>query len=245
MDAREEVSSGLVVAGGNHPRLLELTIEVLHEVARLLQFLVVEALELSIALGRNDELFSCRKQRLGDALIGIESLVRQQDCRPAAGAEARRHLADHELAPQSGRRPEDSQGRRLWRGFWCSIRLCRARSPGLRRLFLSASAVLTCAYDGAVNHRVFVVRIWIILDRILADHFRLDRLLPRIASSLCPFLPRRVLPSKPIASALRVCSSSPYGSLRLACDVPTFPPRPEPAIEAAIWGCLAIERHGP
>jgi len=34
-------------------------------------------------------------------------------------------------------------------------------------------------------------------------------------------------------------------SFRLACDVPTFPPRPEPAIEAAIWGCLAIERHGP
>src|SRR5258707_3812739 len=90
-----------------------------------------------------------------------------------------------------------------------------------------------------------VSELWIILDRILADHFRLDRLLPRIASSLCPFLPRRVLPSKPIASVLRVCSCSPLGSLRLACDVPTFPPRPGPAIEAAICGCLAIERHGP
>ena len=78
MDGREEVSSGLVIAGGNRPVLLELTIEVLHEVARLVQFLVVEAVNLSIALGRNDELFSCRKQRLDDALIGIKSLVRQQ-----------------------------------------------------------------------------------------------------------------------------------------------------------------------
>jgi hypothetical protein len=43
-------------------------------VARLVQFLVVEALNLSITLGRNDELFSCGKQRLDDALVGVESL---------------------------------------------------------------------------------------------------------------------------------------------------------------------------
>jgi hypothetical protein len=47
-------------------------------VARLVQFLVVEALKLSITLGWNDELFSCGKQRLDNALIGIESLVCQQ-----------------------------------------------------------------------------------------------------------------------------------------------------------------------
>ena len=46
--------------------------------ARLVQFLVVEALNLSITLGRNDEFFSCRKQRLDDAFVGIESLVCQQ-----------------------------------------------------------------------------------------------------------------------------------------------------------------------
>ena len=67
-----------VIAGRNCSVLLDLTIEVLHEVARLVQFLVVEALDLSITLGRNDEFFSCRKQRLDDALIGIESLVCQQ-----------------------------------------------------------------------------------------------------------------------------------------------------------------------
>src|SRR5258707_12736161 len=78
MDAGEEVYGGLIIAGRNRSELLELTIEVLHEVARLVQFLVVEALNPSIALGRNDELFSCRKQGLDDALIGIECIVWQQ-----------------------------------------------------------------------------------------------------------------------------------------------------------------------
>lgn len=78
MYAGEEVSGSLVIAGRNGSVLLELTIEVLHEVARLVQFLVVGALNRSITFGRNDKLFSCRKQRLDDAFIGIESLVCQQ-----------------------------------------------------------------------------------------------------------------------------------------------------------------------
>jgi hypothetical protein len=78
MDAGEEVSGGLVIAGRDRAVLFELAIEVLHEVARFVHFFVVEALKLSITLGRNDELFSCRKQRLDDALVGIESLVCQQ-----------------------------------------------------------------------------------------------------------------------------------------------------------------------
>jgi len=78
MDAGEEVSGGLVIAGRDRSVLLELAIEVLHEVARLVQFPVVRALNLSIAFGRNDELFSFRKQRPDDAFIGIESLVCQQ-----------------------------------------------------------------------------------------------------------------------------------------------------------------------
>ena len=78
MYAGEEVSGSLVIAGRNGSVLLELTIEVLHEVARLVQFLVVGALNRSITFGRNDELFSFRKQRPDDAFIGIESLVCQQ-----------------------------------------------------------------------------------------------------------------------------------------------------------------------
>jgi hypothetical protein len=78
MDAGEEVSGGLVIAGRDRAVLFELAIEVLHEVARFVHFFVVEALKLSITLGRNDELFSCRKQGLDDTLVGVESLVCQQ-----------------------------------------------------------------------------------------------------------------------------------------------------------------------
>jgi hypothetical protein len=79
MDAGEKVSGGLVVAGGNGAVLFELTIEILHEVARLVHLFVVGSLNLSIALGWDHGLFSCRKQRLDDAQIGIESFVCQQD----------------------------------------------------------------------------------------------------------------------------------------------------------------------
>ena len=82
MDAGEEVSGGLVVAGRDRAVLLELAIEVFHEMACLVQFLVIGTLSLSIALGRNDELFSCCKQRIDDAFIGIESLVGQQSVGP-------------------------------------------------------------------------------------------------------------------------------------------------------------------
>ena len=82
MDTGEEVSGGLVVAGRNCSVLLEPTIEVLHEVAGLVYFLVVEALNLSIALGRNDECFSCREQRFDHALVGIEGFIRQQGFGP-------------------------------------------------------------------------------------------------------------------------------------------------------------------
>jgi hypothetical protein len=47
-------------------------------VARLVHLPVKGALDLSIALGWDHELFSCRKQRFDHALIGIEGLIRQQ-----------------------------------------------------------------------------------------------------------------------------------------------------------------------
>jgi hypothetical protein len=43
MDAGEEVSGGLIVAGRNRSVLLELAIEVFHEVARFVQFLVARS----------------------------------------------------------------------------------------------------------------------------------------------------------------------------------------------------------
>src|SRR6476661_3825850 len=78
VDRSEEISGGLVVARCNCPVLLELAEEVLHQVARLVHLPVKGALDLSIALGWDHELFSCRKQRFDHALIGIEGLIRQQ-----------------------------------------------------------------------------------------------------------------------------------------------------------------------
>src|SRR5260370_7555199 len=63
-----------------------------------------------------------------------------------------------------------------------------------------------------------VSELWIILDRILADHFRLDRLLPRIASSLFPFLPRRVFAPPPMIVATVAFANPP--------TTPSTPPRP-------------------
>lgn len=78
MDAGEEVSGGLVIAGRNGSVLFELAVEVFHEMTRFIHFLVVRARNFSIALGWNDGRFSCCEQRLYDALVGIESLVCQQ-----------------------------------------------------------------------------------------------------------------------------------------------------------------------
>ena len=78
MDCGEKVSGGLVVAGGCGSVLFELAIEVFHEVARFVHFLVIGALDLSIAFGRDHGGFSCRKQGFDDTQIGIEGLVRQQ-----------------------------------------------------------------------------------------------------------------------------------------------------------------------
>jgi hypothetical protein len=45
--------------------------------ACFVQLFVIEALDGSIALGRDHGLFSCRKQRFDNALVRIESLVCQ------------------------------------------------------------------------------------------------------------------------------------------------------------------------
>ena len=58
MDGGEEISGGLVVTGGDGPILLELAEEILHQVTCLIQFPVEGALDLSIALGWDHELFS-------------------------------------------------------------------------------------------------------------------------------------------------------------------------------------------
>jgi hypothetical protein len=54
------------------------------------------------------------------------------------------------------------EGQRIAEGIdqgmvWCSIRLCCARSPGLRSLLFSAGATLMRPHDGAVELGILIV----------------------------------------------------------------------------------------
>src|SRR6201987_1909120 len=75
MNAGEEVSGGLVLSGRDRSGLLELAVEVFHQVTRLVHFLVVRALDLSIAFGGKVELLSGLEQRLVYSRSGMENLA--------------------------------------------------------------------------------------------------------------------------------------------------------------------------
>src|SRR6202046_1968137 len=58
---------------------------------------------------------------------------------------------------RSGKSRADCRAHRPVYGSWCSVRRASARSPGLRRLFLGAGAMLMGAYNSAVEERMVVV----------------------------------------------------------------------------------------
>src|SRR5260370_41834999 len=78
VDCCDEISGGVVVAGGDGAVLLELAEEILDEVACLVGVFVEIALNLAVALGRDHDRLSPCKQRLSHPLVGIEGLVCQQ-----------------------------------------------------------------------------------------------------------------------------------------------------------------------
>lgn len=78
MDRTEEVSGGLVIAGGNGAELLESGEEVLDKVARFVEFSIIVSGDLAISLGRDDGQLASGDQRGDDPLIGIERLIGDQ-----------------------------------------------------------------------------------------------------------------------------------------------------------------------
>ena len=72
VDRGQEVDGPLVVAGRDGPVLLELGEEVLDEVTRLVQSLVVRARVLAAGLGRDQRFFARLLQRGEDPSFGIE-----------------------------------------------------------------------------------------------------------------------------------------------------------------------------
>lgn len=78
MNGGEEVSGRLVITRGNCSVLLELAVEILDEMARLVQLFVEGAWAFAIALGRDHRVFPGRTKRFDDALVSIKSFVCQQ-----------------------------------------------------------------------------------------------------------------------------------------------------------------------
>ena len=75
MYGSEEVSGGFVVACGDASEEFEFGEEVLDQVPRLVEFLVVFALHLSVRFRWNDGLFSSLLQRFEYPFVGVEALV--------------------------------------------------------------------------------------------------------------------------------------------------------------------------
>lgn len=75
IDGTEEVTGGLVVAGGNAAILLELVEELLNQMTRPVQVLVVFAPLFAATLGRNHDAFARVVQWINDPFLGIVRFV--------------------------------------------------------------------------------------------------------------------------------------------------------------------------
>lgn len=75
MNGAEEVAGGLVVAGGNAAILLELVEELLNQVTRPVQMLVVFTELFAAALGRNHDALARILQGIDDPFLGIVGFV--------------------------------------------------------------------------------------------------------------------------------------------------------------------------
>src|SRR3954447_3491668 len=85
MDGAQEVGGPLVVAGRDRPVLLQLGEEVLDQVARLVEILVVGAGVLAVGLGRDHRRPAGPSEGLEHPLLGVEGLVGDQRVGPEVG----------------------------------------------------------------------------------------------------------------------------------------------------------------
>src|SRR5690348_13741618 len=72
------MDGALVVAGRDGPVLLQFGAEVLDQMARLVEVLVVRAQLLAVRLGRDHGRLACPRERLEHSLLGIVGLVGDQ-----------------------------------------------------------------------------------------------------------------------------------------------------------------------
>jgi hypothetical protein len=85
IDSGEEVSCGLVIAGGKGSKLLQLTEKVFDEMAGLVKLAIVLALVLAIRLGWNHCGFARLRQRLENPLFRIIAFISNHNRRVESG----------------------------------------------------------------------------------------------------------------------------------------------------------------
>jgi hypothetical protein len=78
LDGSQEVARGLLVAGGDRTKLLDPGDEVLNQMACAIKLSIVVARQGPVGSRRDHRGLTCSGQRLKDALIGVECLVRDQ-----------------------------------------------------------------------------------------------------------------------------------------------------------------------
>ena len=79
MDCSKEVASGFVIAGGNGTKLFKFGKEILNQMPRLVQLLVIGPRHRTITFRRNDGRFASLRQRRKHACLGVISFIRQHD----------------------------------------------------------------------------------------------------------------------------------------------------------------------
>ena len=79
MDGGEEVASSFVIAGGDTAEELEFGEEVFDQMARLVEFLVIFALEFAVGFGGNHRYLARLPQGNQDPLIGVEAFIGEQN----------------------------------------------------------------------------------------------------------------------------------------------------------------------
>lgn len=92
VDGGQEVCGSLVVAGRDRPELLELGEEVLDQVTRLVQILVIGTRVSAVGFGRNHRRLARLFQQGKDPCLGVECLVGDQDAGLEFGEQGVRSL---------------------------------------------------------------------------------------------------------------------------------------------------------
>src|SRR5918998_1956931 len=146
MDGGEKVHRALVVAGGDGPELLQLGEEVLDQVTRLVELLVVRSRFLAVALGRDHGRLAGLLERLEHALLGIESLVGDQRSR---GEPRQQDVGAFEIVRLSRREAEAGRvAERIDRGVGLRARAAAAAPDRFITAFLAAPAL--CRWARAI-----------------------------------------------------------------------------------------------